>query len=49
MRYGRYYEKFEIGAVYQHRPAWTIAGYDYVLLALLPMKSEPALYRRTIG
>jgi hypothetical protein len=28
MRFGRYYEEFEIGAVYQHWPARTIAEYD---------------------
>jgi len=41
MSFGRYYEDFEVGAVYQHWPGRTIAGYDNTWFALLSMNQNP--------
>jgi acyl dehydratase len=41
MEFGRYYEDFEIGAVYKHWPGRTIAEYDNTLFALLSMNQNP--------
>ena len=41
MGFGRYYEEFEIGAVYEHWPARTITEYDNTLFALLSMNQNP--------
>ena len=41
MPFGRYYEDFEVGAVYQHWPGRTIAGYDNTWFALLSMNQNP--------
>ncbi len=37
MEFGRYYEEFEVGAVYKHWPGRTITEYDNTLFALLSM------------
>ena len=40
--YGRYYEEFIEGDVYQHRPGRTITDYDNVSFTLLTMNTHPA-------
>ena len=39
--YGRYFEEFEVGAVYKHWPAKTVTEYDDHLFSLLPMNHHP--------
>jgi acyl dehydratase len=41
MEFGRYYEEFEVGAVYKHWPGRTITEYDNTLFALLSMNQNP--------
>ena len=41
MEFGRYYEEFEIGAVYKHWPGRTITEYDNTLFSLLSMNQNP--------
>ena len=41
MQFGRYYEEFEVGAVYSHWPGRTITEYDNTLFALLSMNQNP--------
>jgi acyl dehydratase len=39
--YGRYFEEFELGAVYKHWPAKTVTEYDNHLFCLLTMNHHP--------
>ena len=39
--YGRYYEEFKIGDVYEHRPGRTITESDNTWFTLLPMNQHP--------
>jgi itaconyl-CoA hydratase len=39
--YGRYYEDFEVGHVYQHRPGRTISETDNTWFTLLTMNTHP--------
>lgn len=39
--FGRYYEEFEVGAVYKHWPGRTITEYDNTWFALLSMNQNP--------
>ena len=39
--FGRYYEDFEIGAVYEHRPGRTISEADNTWFTLLTMNQHP--------
>jgi acyl dehydratase len=39
--FGRYYEEFEVGAVYQHWPGRTITEHDNTWFALLTMNQHP--------
>ena len=41
MEFGRYYEEFEVGAVYKHWPGRTVTEYDNTLFALLSMNQNP--------
>lgn len=41
MAFGRYYDEFEIGAVYRHWPGRTITDYDNTWFALLSMNQNP--------
>jgi len=41
MEFGRFYEEFEVGAVYKHWPGRTITEYDNTLFALLSMNQNP--------
>src|SRR5688500_8362594 len=40
-RFGRYYEDFQVGDVYQHRPGRTITQYDNISFTLLTMNTHP--------
>ena len=39
--YGRYYEDFEVGHVYEHRPARTVTQNDNIWFTLLTMNMHP--------
>src|SRR5262245_66631873 len=39
--YGRYFEEFEVGAVYKHWPAKTVTEADDHLICLLTMNHHP--------
>ena len=39
--FGRYYEDFLVGDVYQHRPGRTITQYDNISFTLLTMNTHP--------
>ena len=41
MSFGRYYEEFEVGAVYKHWPGRTITEHDNTWFALLTMNQNP--------
>jgi acyl dehydratase len=41
MQFGRYYEEFEVGAIYKHWPGRTITEYDNTLFALMSMNQNP--------
>jgi acyl dehydratase len=41
VQFGRYYEQFEIGAVYKHWPGKTVTEYDDHLFCLLTMNHHP--------
>ena len=41
MEFGRYYEEFEVGAIYKHWPGRTITEYDNTLFALMSMNQNP--------
>jgi len=43
---GRYYEDFEIGAVYEHRPGRTIGEADNTWFTLLTMNTHPLHFDR---
>ena len=40
--FGRYFEEFEVGHVYEHRPGRTITDADNVWFTLLTMNTHPA-------
>jgi acyl dehydratase len=39
--FGRYFEDFQVGEVYQHRPGRTITQYDNISFTLLTMNTHP--------
>ena len=39
--FGRYYEDFEVGHIYEHRPAKTVTEYDNHLFTLLTLNTHP--------
>jgi itaconyl-CoA hydratase len=39
--FGRYFEDFEVGDLYQHRPGRTITQYDNISFTLLTMNTHP--------
>jgi acyl dehydratase len=41
VEFGRYYEDFEVGAIYKHWPGRTITEYDNTLFALMSMNQNP--------
>ncbi|HEX6529398.1 MAG TPA: MaoC family dehydratase [Burkholderiales bacterium] len=40
-RFGRYYEDFEVGDVYEHRPGRTVTQADNISFTLLTMNTHP--------
>lgn len=40
-RYGRCYEEFEVGRVYEHRPGRTVTSYDNMSFSLLTQNQHP--------
>lgn len=40
-RYGRCYEEFEVGAIYEHRPGRTITEHDNMAFSLLTQNQHP--------
>jgi acyl dehydratase len=53
MSYGRWFEEFEVGAVYKHWPGRTITEHDVSSYALLTMNLNPLFiddhYARSVG
>ena len=47
MQFGRYYEEFEVGAVYKHWPGKTVTEYDDHLFCLLTMNHIRSTWTRT--
>ncbi|MEM7539960.1 MAG: MaoC family dehydratase [Pseudomonadota bacterium] len=47
--YGRYYEDFEVGHTYQHRPGKTITETDNQWFTLLTMNTHPLHFDRVYG
>lgn len=47
--YGRYYEEFEIGDIYEHRPKRTITQVDNQWFTLLTMNTHPLHFDATYG
>ena len=43
--FGRYYEDFVVGHVYEHRPGRTISEADNTWFTLLTMNTHPAAFR----
>ena len=44
--YGRYYEDFTVGDIYEHRPGRTITEYDNTAFTLLTMNTHPLHFDR---
>lgn len=47
--YGRYYEDFEVGHIYQHRPGRTITETDNIWFSLLTMNTHPLHFDNEYG
>ncbi|ODR83495.1 dehydratase [Haladaptatus sp. W1] len=47
--YGRYYEDFKVGDVYEHRPKRTITQDDNIRFTLLTMNNHPLHFDDTYG
>lgn len=47
--YGRYYEDFTVGDVYEHRPARTITRTDNIWFTLLTMNTHPLHFNDEYG
>jgi itaconyl-CoA hydratase len=47
--YGRYYEEFEVGDVYEHRPKRTVTQVDNQWFTLLTMNPHPLHFDATYG
>lgn len=47
--YGRYYEEFTVGDVYEHRPARTITQADNIWMTLLTMNPHPLHFNDVYG
>ena len=47
--FGRYYEEFEIGHIYQHRPGRTITETDNTWFTLLTMNTHPLHFDNEYG
>lgn len=47
--YGRYYEDFEVGHIYQHRPGRSITETDNIWFSLLTMNTHPLHFDNEYG
>ncbi|MDB5592429.1 MaoC family dehydratase [Enterovirga sp.] len=47
--FGRYYEEFEIGHIYEHRPRRTITQQDNIWFTLLTMNTHPLHFDEEYG
>ena len=47
--FGRYFEDFEIGDIYEHRPGKTITEYDNHLFTLMTMNTHPIHFDAEYG
>ena len=47
--FGRYFEDFEVGDVYEHRPGKTVTQYDSHLFTLLTLNSHPLHFDAEFG
>ncbi len=47
--FGRYYEEFEIGHVYEHRPRRTVTQQDNIWFTLLTMNTHPLHFDEEYG
>lgn len=47
--FGRYYEDFEVGDVYEHRPGKTVTEYDNHLFTLLTLNTHPLHFDAEYG
>ena len=48
-RFGRYFEDFTVGDVYEHRPGRTITQTDNIWFTLLTMKTHPLHFYEEYG
>ncbi len=47
--FGRYFEEFEVGDVYEHRPGKTVTQYDNHLFTLLTLNTHPLHFDAEYG
>ena len=47
--FGRYFEDFHVGDVYEHRPGKTVTEYDNHLFTLLTLNTHPLHFDREFG
>lgn len=47
--FGRYYEDFEVGDIYEHRPGKTVTEYDNHLFTLLTLNTHPLHFDAEYG
>ena len=47
--FGRYFEDFKIGDIYEHRPGKTITEYDNHLFTLMTMNTHPIHFDSEYG
>lgn len=47
--YGRYYEDFEVGDIYEHRPKRTVTQMDNIWFTLLTMNTHPLHFDEEYG
>ena len=47
--FGRYYDDFEVGDIYEHRPGKTVTEYDNHMFTLLTLNTHPLHFDREYG
>ena len=47
--FGRYFDEFQVGDVYEHRPGKTVTEYDNHLFTLLTLNTHPLHFDREFG
>ncbi len=47
--FGRYFEDFEVGEIYEHRPGKTVTEFDNHLFTLLTLNTHPLHFDREYG